>query len=54
MGLAAVLEYLKRSIRLNLSSIDTDLNLLKLAGSKDMHNILDEWGFQPDLATKNS
>ena len=46
----AALERLKNR-RHHLLSVATDPILFKLAGNKDMHNILDEFEFQPDLTT---
>ena len=46
----AALERLKNQCH-HLFSVATDLILFKLAGNEDMHNILDEFEFQPDLTT---
>ena len=36
----------------HLISVDIDLILFKLAGNKDMHNIMDEFEFRPDRSTQ--
>ena len=46
----AALERLKNR-RHRLFSVATDPILFKLAGNEDMHNILDELEFRPDLTT---
>ena len=46
----AALECLKNR-RHHFLSVAIDLILFKLAGNEDMHNILDEFEFQPDLTT---
>ena len=45
----AALERLKN--RHHIFSIAMDPILFKLAGNEDMHNILDEFEFRPDLTT---
>ena len=46
----AVLERLKNR-RHHFFSVAIDPILFKLAGNEDMHNILDEFEFRPDLTT---
>ena len=46
----AALERLKNRCR-HVISVDIDPILFKLAGNEDMHNILDEFEFRPDLTT---
>ena len=46
----AALERLKNR-RHHFFSVAIDPILFKLADNKDMHNILDEFEFQPDLTT---
>ena len=46
----AALECL-RNRRHHFVSIAVDPILFKLAGNEDMHNILDEFEFRPDLTT---
>ena len=36
----------------HLILVDTDLILFKLAGNKDMHNIMVEFEFRPDRSTQ--
>ena len=48
----AALEHL-RNRRHHFVSVAIDPILFKLAGNEDMHNILDEFEFQPDLTTDN-
>ena len=49
MALAA-LERLKNRFH-HVISVDIDPIFFKLAGNKDMHNIMNEFEFQPDLIT---
>ena len=46
----AALQRLKNRLH-HFFSVAIDLILFKLAGNEDMHNILDEFGFWPDLTT---
>ena len=46
----AALERLKNRCH-HIISVDIDPILFKLAGNEDMHNILDEFEFRPDLTT---
>ena len=46
----AALEHLKNR-RHHFFSVAIDPILFKLAGNEDMHNILDEFEFQPDVTT---
>ena len=46
----AALERLKNRRR-HFFSVAIDPILFKLAGNEDMHNILDEFAFQPDQTT---
>ena len=46
----AALERLKNR-RHHFFSVGVDQILFKLAGNEDMHNILDEFEFRPDLTT---
>ena len=46
----AALERLKNRCR-HVISVDIDLIFFKLAGNKDMHNIMNEFGFRPDQTT---
>ena len=43
----AAIEHLKKS----MSSVDIDPMFFKLAGNKDMHNIMIEFEFRPDRTT---
>ena len=49
----AVLERLKNRCH-HVISIDIDPIFFKLAGNKDMHNIMDEFEFRPDRTTDYS
>ena len=49
-GELAALERLKNG-RHHFFSIAIDSILFRLAGNEDMHNILDEFEFRPDLTT---
>ena len=46
----AALQRLK-NLRHHFFSVAVDPILFKLAGNEDMHNILDEFEFRPDLTT---
>ena len=46
----AALERLKNRCH-HVISVDSDPIFLKLAGNKDMHNIMNEFEFRPDLTT---
>ena len=46
----AALEHLKNQ-RLHFFSVAIDPIHFKLAGNEDLHNILDEFEFRPDLTT---
>ena len=46
----AALERLKHRCH-HVISVDIDPNFFKLAGNKDMHNIMNEFEFRPDRIT---